>query len=160
MESEDWQGDCAVLVTVTSQLCSSSQSRWMTAGTLASLLINRWCWGLSSVTIVGSSRFAWGTMTPETGWAQQEQEQSQHHPSHHDHGEGQVTSSVASWPTGTWQFLRAVCVCAVGLRLPEQVDEAPHSILMGADALARIKASLCHFSPDGVHLGARRKYRR
>lgn len=28
-----------------------------------------------------------------------------------------------------------------------QVEETPHSILVGADALARVKASLCHFSP-------------
>lgn len=55
----------------------------------------------SSTDIVGSSRFAGGTGTPETGWAQQEQEQSQHHPSHENHGEGQVTSS-ADWPVGTW----------------------------------------------------------
>lgn len=33
-----------------------------------------------------------------------------------------------------------------------QIDEAPHSIFMGADALTRVKASLCHFSPDCVHL--------
>lgn len=31
-----------------------------------------------------------------------------------------------------------------------QVDQTPHSILLSADALARIKPSLCHFSPDRV----------
>lgn len=130
-------------------LCSSSQSRCTFAGHLTPLLVDRWCWGLSSITIVGSTGFAWLTGTPETGWAQQKQDQGHHHPSHQNHGEGQVTST--HWPTGTWQFLRALCVCAVGLRLPEQVDEAPHRVLLGADALARVKASLCHFSPDSIH---------
>lgn len=121
------------------------------------LLVNRWCWRLSSIAIVGSRWFSCGTVTPETGWAQQEQEQSQHRPSHQNHGEGQLTSS-ADWPSGTWQFLRAVCVCAVGLRLPEQIDEASHSVLMGADALTRVEAPLCHFSPDCVHPGHDQKY--
>lgn len=130
------------------------KSRWMSDGSLAPLLVNRWCWGLSSISIVGSSGFACGTGTPETGRTQQEQEQSQNHPSHHNQGEGQVTTSSTSsdWPTWAWQFQWALCVCAVGLRLPEQVDEAPHSILMGADALTRVKASLGHVSQDGVHL--------
>lgn len=38
-----------------------------------------------------------------------------------------------------------------------QVDEAPHGILMVADALTRVKASLCHVSPDSVYLGTRQK---
>lgn len=123
---------------------------WMSVGSLAPLLVHWWWGGLSTTTIVGSSGFICGTGTPETGWTQQEQDQSQHYPPHQNHGKGQVATSPDR-PVGTWQFLRALCVCAVGLRLPEQIEETSHSILMIADALTRVKTSLCHFSLDGVH---------
>lgn len=115
---------------------------WLTFFTL----VNRWRWRLSSIIIMGPKCFVSGTGTPETGRAKQKEEQSEHHPTHHDHGERQVIPS-SSLSAGTRQFLGAVSVCAVGLRLPEQVEKASHCIFMGTDTLTRVKASLCHFEP-------------
>lgn len=134
-------------------LCGSNQSSCQSARTLLSLLVNGRCRGLSSFTIVGSSRFGCPTGTSEAGRAQQVQNQSQHHPSHHDHRQGQI-SIPTNGPTGTWHFLKAFCVRAVGLGIPEQVDKAPHSILMVTDALTGVEASFCHFSPDNIHFSA------
>lgn len=50
--------------------------------------------------MMGSRGFACGTVTPETRWAKQEEEQSQHHPSHHNHGKRQVIFP-ANQTTGT-----------------------------------------------------------
>lgn len=122
------------------------QSKVTSFGWCSSLLVNRWRWRLSSIIIMGPKCFVSGTGTPETGRAKQKEEQSEHHPTHHDHGERQVIPS-SSLSAGTRQFLGAVSVCAVGLRLPEQVEKASHCIFMGTDTLTRVKASLCHFEP-------------
>ena len=51
-------------------------------------------------TDVGGPRgFADGPRSSETGWAEQEEDQSQQHPSHEDHGESEV-SSICHWTTG------------------------------------------------------------
>lgn len=117
----------------------------MFAGGFGSLLVDRWGGGLPAVTIVWSAGFVCWPPPPETGWPQQEQYKSHNNPSHQHHGEGQILVAplLSIW---TGQFLRALDVSAERLGLPEQVDESSHGILMCADALARVKASFCHFS--------------
>lgn len=99
------------------------------------------CWRFSASIIIGAGGFVGGSWSSQAGRAKQEEYQRKYHPAHNNHRQSQI---APCWRTGSWQFLKALCVCAVGLRLPQQVDEPPHRMLMRADAFTGVKSSFCH----------------
>lgn len=67
---------------------------------------------------------------------QKEEEHGDHHPGHQDHSDADATVTG-----GSWQLPKALCVGAVGLGLPEQIDEPPHSMFVRADTFTGVKFS-------------------
>lgn len=70
---------------------------------------------------------------------QKEEEHGDHHPGHQDHSDADATVTG-----GSWQLPKALCVGAVGLGLPEQIDEPPHSMFVRADTFTGVKSSFSH----------------
>lgn len=70
---------------------------------------------------------------------QKEEEHGNHHPGHQDHSDADATVTG-----GSWQLPKALCVGAVGLGLPEQIDEPPHSMFVRADTFTGVKSSFSH----------------
>lgn len=77
--------------------------------------------------IVAFSGFACDTGTPETRRAQQEQDQSHHHPSHQNHWEGKVISST-NLPAGTWHW-KVMHLCPLHV---SQIDISDLTVCLSA----------------------------
>lgn len=104
---------------------------------------------VTSTDVVGPTSFTCGLRMPETRWAQQEQKQSQHHPSHHNHRERQVTFP-ADWTGGTWHWKQThLCKSHVinmdvsGLNAPMFAHDMIHEVWCGHTYIPEDSLCLC-----------------
>ena len=123
--------------------------RWkpsLSVESVAPSSVDWWSWGSTTTTTIASLSWAWWrfliTTVSETGWSHQEESSGNHQPSHHYHHHTHTTSiRGAVW---TRRVLDTLIVSAVTLRIPQQVHESLHGILMVPYTLTGIKASICH----------------
>lgn len=103
-------------------------------------LVHRRSWRILSI-----MRTAWLSRqvgSSQIRRSQQEQDHCNNHPGHQNHSN---TDAIVTG--GPWQFLKTFCVRAIGLRLPQQVDQPPHRMFMRANTFAGIESSFCHDCP-------------
>lgn len=107
---------------------------------MSTKLVHRRGWWILSIMRTGW--FSSQVGSSEIRRSQQKQDHCNNHPGHQDHGNADAVIT-----RGPWQFLKTFCVCAVGLGLPQQIDQPSHRMFMRANTFTGIESTFCHDYP-------------